>query len=519
MRSKKESQLGRRNELGTQDKERTMSMCGAGTLLGAVVLSSASWIGPGSPASQAALAGGDRLYSPEEIQEDFVFLYELLEATSYDLFLNVSRADYDREFERILDSIREPMSTLQANRLFQPFVVLAGFSHCTLDFPQDDYLRWIRSGGRFFPFELGFDGEHVRIAADWSETQGIEAGDELLEVGGQGVDELLARLYSFISGEHDFRKQVMLELRSIGMCYWHACGDFEPCAVKVRKEDGRELEVEVEGVLPARYRMGRRLRKVVRIREGREFRFLEDVAYLRPGSFLNLDAPDISRHEAFERGEFLDFVEGAFRQIAERRAQTLIVDLRGNNGGDSSFSNPMIAYFADRPFQIASSFRVKTSHVTKDFWRGVDNPEIEEMKQQILTLEDGERFEAKLETVQPREDELAFRGRVWALIDRYSFSNAAGVAAILQDYGFATLLGEETADVASTCGSVHTFNLPHTQMRVVYPKACSVRPSGDESRRGVIPDHELWDDPLTAKDEALEAALELIRESSARTSR
>lgn len=172
----------------------------------------------------------------------------------------------------------------------------------------------------------------------------------------------------------------------------------------------------------------------------------------------------------------------------------------------------MIAYFADKPFRIASKFSVRTSPVTKSFWKDVDMPELAEMKQQIMTLEDGSRFDVELGTTQPRTDELAFKGEVITLVDRFSFSNATAVAAIVQDYKFGIVVGEETSDTPSSCGAIHTFNLPNTNMLVVFPKACMIRPSGDARPRGVIPDHEVSDNPFTQEDEILDAALQLIQQ-------
>ncbi len=131
----------------------------------------------------------------------------------------------------------------------------------------------------------------------------------------------------------------------------------------------------------------------------------------------------------------------------------------------------------------------------------------------ILTREDGERWSEVMEPYPPRSDSLSFEGRVFALIDRFSYSNAAAVASILQDYDFATLIGEETSFNPSNCGGVHTFDLPHTQLEVVYPKMCGVRPSGDTSPHGVIPDYEVKQDYFTEEDEILQAARRIIRES------
>jgi len=76
--------------------------------------------------------------------------------------------------------------------------------------------------------------------------------------------------------------------------------------------------------------------------------------------------------------------------------------------------------------------------------------------------------------VAPREGER-FTGKVFVLIDRYSYSNAVNVAALVQDYKFGTVIGEETADMATTYGAMEQFTLPLTGLSVGYAKAYLIR--------------------------------------------
>lgn len=456
--------------------------------------------------------GTDHHYSVEEIREDFAYLYETLQASTYDLFLNTEKSDFDREYERIYNSISEPMTYLQINRLFQPFVALAGFSHCTLDFPSVAYRRWYEDGGRFFPFDITFAGDRMLVLINWSENEDIVAGDEIMAINDKSVEQVLREMFVYISGENDYAKRTLIEICTLMDWYWYVFGEYRTGTVRIKKQDGHILDLVVDGIDLDDYReVAKSVQQVSFIKEGREFKFIADIAYLHPGTFLNASSNDITKSDTFRNEEFLDFLESAFTEIARRKAENLIVDIRGNNGGDNSFSDPMIAYFADEPFRIASSFRVRTSQMTKEFWKDIDIPALSELKHQIMTLENGTRFEADSKKTEPRNDYLSFKGRVFVLIDRFTCSNAAVVAAVIQDYDFGYLIGEETSYVPSSCAAVHTFDLPQTKMRVVYPKACSIRPNGDPSMRGVIPDLEAIGDVFTEQDEVLERALELIR--------
>ena len=104
----------------------------------------------------------------------------------------------------------------------------------------------------------------------------------------------------------------------------------------------------------------------------REFYLINDtVAYLRPGKFLNADVEDdLEKQITFDNTEFCHFIDSAFDVFAKEGSKDLIIDLRDNMGGDNSFSDHMIAYFATKPFSIASKFRMKTSQMTKSFWKG-----------------------------------------------------------------------------------------------------------------------------------------------------
>jgi len=456
----------------------------------------------------------ERLYSVNEVREDFSYLYETLQISSYDLFLNTKKPEYDSAFRQVLDSISGPMSLLEVSRLFQPFVILAGFSHCALEFPSEPYRQFYQNGGHWFPFEIIFQGDKVLIAANWSENENIEPGDEILTVDGIDIQQLIAQIFLVTQGENEYAKRALLEIGSFMDRWWYVFGDFRSGTVGIRKHGGQRQDFQIEGIDLAQWRQkSPTVQSPGFIKDGRAFKFIGDVAYLRPGIFLNKESRDITTQKTFDNGEFLDFIESVFTRIAGRGVHQLIIDIRGNNGGDNSFSDPMIAYFANQPFRIASKFSVRTSEVTKSFWKDVDIAKFQELKRLILSHENGTRFDIDLGETMPRNDELSFTGNVVVLIDRFSFSNAAVVAAIVQDYGFGTLVGEETSYTPSSCAAIHQFNLPNTNISAVYPKACSIRPNGDKSIRGVVADHVISDNLFTEEDEILTVALKLIEKT------
>lgn len=156
------------------------------------------------------------------------------------------------------------------------------------------------------------------------------------------------------------------------------------------------------------------------------------------------------------------------RRLERARASALILDLRGNPGG-----------LLDQAVAVASLF----------LDRGV-----------VVSVESanhhGEVFEAR--------PAAASRLRLVVLVDRSTASAAEVVAAALSDNNRATLVGETTYGKAL----VQTVTPLSNGAALRLTTARYLTPAGiDISRRGVEPDVMAVDEPLTAPDEALAAAL------------
>ena len=220
---------------------------------------------------------------------------------------------------------------------------------------------------------------------------------------------------------------------------------------------------------------------------------------------------------SYDRSKYSSFIDDAFTKIVASVATDLLIDLRGNPGGDNSFSDPMIAWFADRPLRFTHRFMLKASAATKAHYErlrasGVKQEGvIGELMRAQASHANGERYLFPIAMVEPRP-QPRFAGRVFVLHDRNSYSNAAFVAALIQDYQFGKLLGEETADLVTTYGSTVPFKLKHTGFNVSFPKSLITRLNGDLRPRGVAPDINIPRPlPGVSRDVVLMKAIGLIK--------
>lgn len=399
------------------------------------------------------------------------------------------------------------MSLMDVNRLFQPFTALCGLAHCSIAFPfRPAYLEYLQRGGKVFPLDISVNKEHLYVTDNYSQNPTVKAGDEIVQINSRPAVYTLSGVYNYLSGENKAFKNTLIDLYHFSRLHWLVFGRVDSFKLRLKRPDGSAYETVVPGI-PAEKLEEYAGKKKSIFNTGREFKFLGKVAYLHPGAFMNSESDgNTSDHKTFENSAFVRFIDSAFRQVRQAGATQLIIDLRGNPGGDNSFSDHMLAYFAKEPFSFCSSFSVKTSALTKSFWRDVADTSLADLKKDILNKPDGTIFQTKIIKQQPVTDSLQYKGKVYVLIDRYSYSNAVTTAATIKDYHWGTLIGETTSDVPTTYAAIHEFKLPHTGMEVSYPKALIVRPNGDRSTRGLEPDLQM-ETKSGIKDSVLEEAL------------
>ncbi|WP_101443617.1 S41 family peptidase [Pontibacter ramchanderi] len=449
-------------------------------------------------------------FAAADVKADMAYAYETLQKAHYNLYAYVSKRDYDAAYTDLVQSIRkDSLSMLETTLLMQRLLAIGNVGHCEVDFPAASYIAYATQDGTVFPLELAFEEGRTFVRKSYVPDSGIRAGDQLLQINGKPIRKVLAGIYPYLSAERPYFKDAKLEFWSFPRYYWAVFGQQESFQVKVRHANGKHGTYTLQPITVMGYEASRGGEI---LNNERTFRYSDDVAYLHPGPFSSAEPDGEAR--------FKTFVDSAFADFNIRQARYLILDLRNNAGGHNTFSDYLIAYFADRPFRWFSDFTVRTSEVLKAQTRKqYPNAIPDDYTRQILEHPDGETF-AYAQTLQPPvPDERRFKGKVYVLVNRQSYSMAAVSGALIQDYGFGEIVGEETGDTPTLYAAQFSFLLPRTSVELKVPKGYIVRPNGDEKLAGLIPDHLVRDHLLDEDDEILRYTLEKLikphRESSA----
>lgn len=455
------------------------------------------------------------VFTPEQIRADFAFMYEGLQSANYDLYAFTARSEFDTRYDEFIEGFNQPMTKFDVEMAFQPFAALAHQAHTLVESDFSGFFAYLGEGGTMFPLDVAVEEGQMLVTANASGVIEIVPGDRIAAINGEKVADLLPRLTARLSAESPEFAYVLLEMY-MPLVIWLELGRADVSSVAIEHANGTK-EVYDLSATPEEEPESGNTEKSFSL-DGRDARMLtETVAYLRPGPFSNTDPGANS----LDTTRYLEFIDSAFEDFISNQAEHLILDLRDNSGGSNSFSDPVVAWFADRPFRFSSEFRVRVSPETTaanqarlDSHPDPSNSISRSYAEFFASAENGQTVLFPIPEVEPRPAPR-FDGEIYVLVNRYSFSNAVTTAALIQDYGFGVIMGEQTVDMATTYGAMERFTLPNTGIVVAYPKALVVRPNGDDSAHPLSPDISLPSPRIRgATDVMLEAAIEHIESNS-----
>ena len=440
---------------------------------------------------------GQAKFSKEHVLNDLSYLKKALIEAQYNIYESVSEDTFERGYQQIKNKItQDSLSLLEATNLLQQLPALVNNGHTSINFPGSEYMNYASSGeATIFPLEIAFEQEKPLVRKNWSKNKNINCGDEVISINGTSINEILDKIYRQVSGERLLMKNTKIEMYSFPRYYWQVFGKVDTFKVEL-KQNEKKITYKLDAI---RLIEDYESKRSEILNSTMSLKFYDNIAYLNPGSFGgDLDT-------------FKSFIDTSFTKIKSKHCKTLLIDLRNNSGGDNDYSDYMLSYVANKPFTWNSSFKLRTSALLKESGKNSKHKYSDYWKS-IFSHENGERYEFNFEKMQPQPREKRFTGKVYAMVNRQSHSQATVTAAQIQDYNFGTVVGEETAEYPSLIASVFYFNLPNTGIQVQMSKGKMIRVNGSTKQEGVIPDIFIKDYLLDEDDEILKGLLKRIKQ-------
>lgn len=219
------------------------------------------------------------------------------------------------------------------------------------------------------------------------------------------------------------------------------------------------------------------------------------------------------------------FFKESFKSLAENKTKNLIIDLRGNMGGNLLNNHLLFRYLYNKPYQFTGRADMKTKYfynqkyIQKLFTEHILNvityPAI-----QLSIKKDSLGYYKKF-PIKSDDKVLKnhFDGNLTVLINGLSFSATSLLAANLQSVNRGYFIGEETGGGYNQCtgGTIPYITLPNTGLKLRLPLvAVKIVKTRALVGRGVFPDLEIKqtiDDILNGNDVVMEKAKNKIAEN------
>lgn len=224
-------------------------------------------------------------------------------------------------------------------------------------------------------------------------------------------------------------------------------------------------------------------------------------------SFFGTDVACFT-YQAFRLSEDEEHrIDSIFESIQARGVKRLILDLRGNGGGNSAMADFIFSYIHDEPFRSFSKYRVKLS--PDALARDAELQRYADLEGMVITKH--------IEETRAEKPSAFFVGTIMLLVDNGTFSSATAFAAMFRDYEIGEIVGYETGGVPSCFGDVFSLSLEHSGIDygVSYKQFFPPHPRPGDDEHGVIPDvitnDELLETFADELDPVLAFAIERIR--------
>ncbi|MGI4736532.1 MAG: S41 family peptidase [Janthinobacterium lividum] len=427
-------------------------------------------------------------YSVAQLQADFTYVRRALEEAHPALYWYTPQDSLDRAFARTAAALTHPMDEPEYWQLLQTLVARVHCGHTRVQHSAA-YRAWFRRQPYpYLPFTVAVRQNRLFIAENQSLAAELRPGTEILALDGHPTAEVLPRLRSLISADGygtGFQDRE-LEVGFFDSYYWSFYQAKPVYPLLVRDSTGRQQRLTPQP-RPAKARPAAPLLSAEQ-EHARQLARLHTVSY--PTSLPGTAVLRIHEFSYDELEDYKQFHRQLFDTLAQRRTKRLVIDLRGNGGGNLEITNDLLKYLLRSAFRLTTSARAAVrvpSFTQPDSTKpAYFNPT------SVKRLPDGTYAFANSDIgLQHPYRGHYFRGQVVMLVDGGTFSAASNLAASLRAQRRITIIGEETGGGEAGCsgGTISELELPETHLVLDLPhfqmrSACRHPQLG----RGVRPD-------------------------------
>ncbi len=406
------------------------------------------------------------IFPSEKLQADFLQMREAIEESHPALYDYTEKRTLDSLFDYYFHLIDREMEFSEFYRLLPPVISRIGCGHTKLWIPE---AFWNAAPDRLFPLKIVHSGQKVLVAGYYRNLPSVPIGSEIRSVNGIPINRIIDILKAVSSSDgfiESFKSATVHKNFSDLYALYYGFPDtfhmefIAPGTVEIRRAElipatidavhsGQAVDPELSLKLLAN--------NTVALLTINTFGYYDRVQYFR------------------------NFIDSTFEVIQRNSIQNLIMDLRGNGGGDPFCSSYLFAYLEKEPVPyFAESYG---------------------------------RYDS-LALPVPMADKN-YRGNLYTLIDGSCFSTTGHFTALLKYHRIGKFVGSETGATFTCTGSVRYLDLKNTRLILgtARKRRYSAAVMDMDIHRGILPDYDMEQsqtDLMNGRDTVLNFVLDLI---------
>lgn len=453
-------------------------------------------------------------YSSDELLEDFDLFTLALEQAHGRLYKFNPQEYYNTQKANIKNQLSKQMDGLEFYKMICPVISSIKCGHTGI-YPSPQIRNNLKVQKIYFPFKLKFINGKAFILKG-GEANLVKNGSELISINNRTVDDIVSEIFGMIISDGDI---ITGKYKKLDERFHELYAELieQPEVFKIEYIPDNKTKSKTLTIKGLDYEMWNNTfnsnnvsNKLLEI----EFVDNSNIAILTIRKFVSQEIDAL-------HGSFDQFMDSAFTQIQNKNIQNLIIDFRGNGGGN--IGHKLYPYLIDKTLDLGDKITSTPStrysfleHTDKGLYFNAVHTKLwgkyrnEDGRYDLLG-----NFNRYIEP-----NSLVFKGKVFILIDGNSFSGTSNVSAVLQDIKRATFFGEETGGCiyGANGGDYINLTLPNTQVKVTIPIRSGVNNISARSNlnRGVIPDYEITNsisDILNGKDSEMEFVINYIKKN------
>jgi hypothetical protein len=404
-------------------------------------------------------------FTIKEIQDDISSYISIFKNNHPDPLPTFPFNDITDKLEQLSKNIKTSLSRLEFYRLLAPIVGEIFDEHTSIPLPEYELTQFFNENGTIFPYKVKKINEKLYVAKYREEYPEITPGLEIISINEIPSNKIISMLRQFSSGTIAEQQYGNME-RDFSKLLYSVFGFSDNFDLVLSDSELKSpIHFSIQGI---------------------PFKVKEENYY----SYKILDDENLLfTYNEFSGypGKFKSFLKEMFTEVKEKKIQKIIMDVRHNQGGTSSFGDQILEYITTKEFkQFDKAVSIVTNEMKEyflnflpGFLRWFPIQYLHPLLKPVFTTTVGEEASMDMKLIMPNTENIyRFSGQFHILIGPEVMSATSIFTGAIKHYDIATIIGSKSGGYPTCYGNVRSFNLPNTGLEVKFP-TCVIYAYGD----------------------------------------